>query len=154
MYLAEDRILCWELVAKRGDSWVLKFVKSAVGETDVPDNITEFISQRCDHSFRLGFAWLIRSLCRRRWLNGSFFAATYAIAHVLQIRRTEHSAGRKAALYFETLYNAFNLLFAWFGVANYYIFFTILTSSLEDVSTTRRVAMSKLRNPSAAIQDP
>ena len=49
MYLAEDRILCWELVAKRGDSWVLKFVKSAVGETDVPDNITEFISQRCDH---------------------------------------------------------------------------------------------------------
>jgi chitin synthase len=36
MYLAEDRILCWELVAKRGERWVLKFVKSAVGETDVP----------------------------------------------------------------------------------------------------------------------
>ena len=47
MYLAEDRILCWELVAKRGDSWILKFVKSAQGETDVPDQITEFISQRC-----------------------------------------------------------------------------------------------------------
>jgi chitin synthase len=36
MYLAEDRILCWELVAKRDEQWVLKFVKSAVGETDVP----------------------------------------------------------------------------------------------------------------------
>lgn len=36
MYLAEDRILCWELVAKKGEQWVLKFVKSAVGETDVP----------------------------------------------------------------------------------------------------------------------
>lgn len=36
MYLAEDRILCWELVAKREDQWILKFVKSAVGETDVP----------------------------------------------------------------------------------------------------------------------
>lgn len=36
MYLAEDRILCWELVAKRDERWVLKFVKSAVGETDVP----------------------------------------------------------------------------------------------------------------------
>ena len=46
MYLAEDRILCWELVAKRGDSWVLKFVKAAQGETDCPDTITEFISQR------------------------------------------------------------------------------------------------------------
>jgi len=36
MYLAEDRILCWELVAKRGEKWVLKYVKSATGETDVP----------------------------------------------------------------------------------------------------------------------
>lgn len=36
MYLAEDRILCWELVAKRDEQWLLKFVKSAVGETDVP----------------------------------------------------------------------------------------------------------------------
>ncbi|KAI9682716.1 MAG: Chitin synthase, class 2 [Trizodia sp. TS-e1964] len=36
MYLAEDRILCWELVAKRDEKWVLKYVKSATGETDVP----------------------------------------------------------------------------------------------------------------------
>lgn len=36
MYLAEDRILCWELVAKRGESWVLKYVKNCTGETDVP----------------------------------------------------------------------------------------------------------------------
>lgn len=36
MYLAEDRILCWELVAKRSERWVLKYVKSAKGETDVP----------------------------------------------------------------------------------------------------------------------
>ena len=36
MYLAEDRILCWELVAKRDERWVLKYVKSATGETDVP----------------------------------------------------------------------------------------------------------------------
>ena len=36
MYLAEDRILCWELVAKRSENWVLKYVKQATGETDVP----------------------------------------------------------------------------------------------------------------------
>ena len=40
MYLAEDRILCWELVAKRDERWVLKYVKSATGETDVPGNST------------------------------------------------------------------------------------------------------------------
>ena len=36
MYLAEDRILCWELVAKRKERWVLKYVSNATGETDVP----------------------------------------------------------------------------------------------------------------------
>ena len=39
MYLAEDRILCWELVAKRDERWVLKYVKSATGETDVPGKL-------------------------------------------------------------------------------------------------------------------
>ncbi|KAH8925578.1 glycosyltransferase family 2 protein [Atractiella rhizophila] len=113
MYLAEDRILCWELVAKRGGNWVLKYVKSAVGETDVPDQIPEFISQR------------------RRWLNGSFFAAIYSTANVFQIFRTEHSLARKIALLVEAAYNFLNLLFSWFALANYYIFFIILTTSLE-----------------------
>lgn len=40
MYLAEDRILCWELVAKRNERWVLKYVRSATGETDVPGTCT------------------------------------------------------------------------------------------------------------------
>jgi chitin synthase len=40
MYLAEDRILCWELVAKRSEQWVLKYVKAATGETDVPGKNT------------------------------------------------------------------------------------------------------------------
>lgn len=45
MYLAEDRILCWELVAKRDERWVLKYVKSATGETDVPGK------SRVEHQF-------------------------------------------------------------------------------------------------------
>jgi chitin synthase len=40
MYLAEDRILCWELVAKRDEKWVLKYVKSCTGETDVPGKLS------------------------------------------------------------------------------------------------------------------
>jgi len=40
MYLAEDRILCWELVAKRDERWVLKYVKNCKGETDVPGKST------------------------------------------------------------------------------------------------------------------
>jgi chitin synthase len=84
---------------------VLKYVKAAKAYTDVPEALPEFIGQR------------------RRWLNGSFFAATYAIAHAGQILRSGHSFGRKAALMFETLYNIINLLFSWFSIGNFYLFF-------------------------------
>jgi chitin synthase len=40
MYLAEDRILCWELVSKRACKWTLHYVKSAYGITDVPDAVS------------------------------------------------------------------------------------------------------------------
>ena len=36
MFLAEDRILCFELVAKAGDRWTLTYVKPSKAETDVP----------------------------------------------------------------------------------------------------------------------
>ena len=117
MYLAEDRILCWELVAKRSERWVLRFVKSAVGETDVPgeyssllaplktlsltrmaDSIPEFISQR------------------RRWLNGAFFAAVYSIVNAKQIWKTDHSVARKILLNIEFVYQFVNLLFTYFGL--------------------------------------
>ena len=114
MYLAEDRILCFELAAKRGHGWVLKYVKSARGVTDVPEGLSEFISQR------------------RRWLNGSFFAAVYALYHTAQFVRSGHNVWRKALLVFESFYSFINMCFAWFGLANYYIFFRILTTSLED----------------------
>ncbi|KAG6899842.1 hypothetical protein C0993_006360, partial [Termitomyces sp. T159_Od127] len=110
------RILCFELVAKSNCDWVLKYVNGAVGETDVPEALPEFISQR------------------RRWLNGSFFAATYAIAHVGQILRSGHSMTRKTMLMLETVYNIINLIFSWFSIGNFYLFFVVLTSSLEDPS--------------------
>jgi len=100
MYLAEDRILCFELVAKRNCRWILQYVKSATGETDVPDTMAEFIQQR------------------RRWLNGSFFAAIYALAHFYQINRTDHSFIRKMMFMLEFSYQAFNMLFAWFAIVS------------------------------------
>ncbi|KDN44260.1 glycosyltransferase family 2 protein [Tilletiaria anomala UBC 951] len=113
MYLAEDRILCFELAAKRDSSWVLKYVKSARGVTDVPDTLAEFISQR------------------RRWLNGSFFAAVYALWHFRQFLQSSHSVWRKTALVAESVYSLINLCFAWFSLANYAIFFILLSRSLE-----------------------
>ena len=103
MYLAEDRILCWELIGKRNEQWVLKYVKEAKGETDVPDTLAEFISQR------------------RRWLNGALFAAVYSQAHFSQIWYTSHSFIRKFCLHLEFIYQFFSMLFTFFSLANYYL---------------------------------
>ncbi|ROV93757.1 hypothetical protein VSDG_06983 [Cytospora chrysosperma] len=114
MYLAEDRILCFELVTKRNCHWLLHYVKSANGETDVPDTVTELVLQR------------------RRWLNGSFFAAIYAIAHFYQFFRSDHSLLRKLAFFLEFGFNTINMIFAWFAIGNFFLVFKILTTSLGD----------------------
>ncbi|KAK3491642.1 chitin synthase A [Neurospora crassa] len=114
MYLAEDRILCWELVAKRGERWVLKYVKGCTGETDVPDTVPEFVSQR------------------RRWLNGAFFAAVYSLVHFRQIWKTDHTFMRKALLHVEFLYHLLQLLFTYFSLANFYLAFYFIAGGLAD----------------------
>ncbi|KAF2223973.1 chitin synthase-domain-containing protein [Elsinoe ampelina] len=116
MYLAEDRILCFELVSKRNCSWILQYVKSATGETDVPTEMADFILQR------------------RRWLNGSFFAAVYALTHFYQIFRSKHSALRMLAFLFEFFYQFISMLFAWFAIGNFFLVFRILTTSLGEPS--------------------
>ena len=108
MYLAEDRILCFELVAKRNCRWILSYVKSSTGETDVPDTMAEFIMQR------------------RRWLNGSFFAAVYALTHFYQIFRSDHSVMRNIMFLVEFFYQTINMIFAWFA---------IVSSSIHELST-------------------
>ncbi|KAJ1554890.1 Chitin synthase, class 2 [Cladochytrium tenue] len=108
MYLAEDRILCFELVTKREQSWILRYVKAAKAETDVPDTVPEFISQR------------------RRWLNGSFFAGLHSLIHWHYLFRSRHSIFRKFFFCLEFIYNLVSLAFNWFGLANFYLTFYFL----------------------------
>lgn len=116
MYLAEDRILCWELVAKQKERWVLRYVRAATGETDVPDTVPEFISQR------------------RRWLNGSLFAAIYALTHFRQIWKTDHSTIRKFMLHIEFAYQFGQLVFTFFSLANFFLTFYFVSGSLQSVA--------------------
>ncbi len=46
MFLAGDRILSFELVAKAGFKWHLTFVKGSRGEVEVPRNFAEFITKQ------------------------------------------------------------------------------------------------------------
>lgn len=112
MYLAEDRILCFELVAKRDKNYVLRFVSGATAETDVPERIDDFVLQR------------------RRWLNGSLFAAMYSIFHWTDIWRSNHSLLRKLWLQLEFYYQAMTVLVSWFSLSSFFLVFRILTRNL------------------------
>jgi chitin synthase len=105
MYLAEDRILCFEIVTKKKEAWTLKYVKSAKASTDVPTTVPEFISQR------------------RRWLNGSLFASIHATVFWFRIWTSGQGFFRKLALQFEFIYNAIQLIFTWTSLANFYLAF-------------------------------
>jgi len=98
MFLAEDRILCFELVAKAGCQWKLTYVKSSKGETDVPESPAEFLSQR------------------RRWLNGSFAASLYAVMHFNRIYKSGHNWIRLFFLHVQLVYNICQLVMTWFSL--------------------------------------
>ena len=108
MFLAEDRILCFELVAKAGQKWHLTYIKAAKGETDVPEGAAEFISQR------------------RRWLNGSFAASLYALMHFGRMYKSGHNIIRMIFFHVQLIYNFLNLIFTWFSLASYYLTTTVI----------------------------
>ena len=95
MFLAEDRILCFELAAKAKAQWVLGYVKPAKAETDVPEGAAELIGQR------------------RRWLNGSFAAGIYSLVNFGRFYKSNHSVIRLFFFHIQALYNTVNTFMAW-----------------------------------------
>lgn len=114
MFLAEDRILCFELVAKANDKWTLTYVKPSKAETDVPETAVELIGQR------------------RRWLNGSFAASVYALVHFFRLYRSGHGIFRMFFFHVQALYNIASLIFSWFALANMWLTFSIIIDLLPD----------------------
>ncbi|KAH7093179.1 chitin synthase B [Paraphoma chrysanthemicola] len=103
MFLAEDRILCFELVAKAGSKWHLTYIKASKGETDVPEGAAEFIGQR------------------RRWLNGSFAAGVYSLLHFGRMYKSGHNIIRMFFFHIQMIYNTFQTILAWFSLASFWL---------------------------------
>jgi chitin synthase len=103
MFLAEDRILCFELVAKAGSKWHLTYIKASKGETDVPEDAPEFIGQR------------------RRWLNGSFAASIYSLMHFGRFFKSGHNPIRKFFFVLQMFYNVMMLVLSWFMLGSFWL---------------------------------
>jgi chitin synthase len=104
MYLAEDRILCFEILTKKNCDWILHYVKDARAVTDVPETIAALIKQR------------------RRWLNGSFFSQIYTVSHFSKLwLDSSHSLFRKFFFTLEFWYFFISAVVSWFNVGTYYL---------------------------------
>ncbi|KAJ3082009.1 Chitin synthase, class 1, partial [Rhizoclosmatium hyalinum] len=128
----EDRILCFELVMKRDKRYILKYVKSARAETDVPTELHDLIKQR------------------RRWLNGSFFASVYSVSNYYRLFLTKHTFFRMFLLTLETIYNLANIIYSWFSIASIYVcfFFMFNLAASEDLAACTQAVLD------SATQDP
>ena len=119
MFLAEDRILCFELVAKAGSKWHLTYVKASKGETDVPEGVAEFIGQR------------------RRWLNGSFAAGIYSLLHFGRMYKSGHNILRMFFLHIQMIYTTCNTILSWFSMASFYLTTIVIMNLVGSKTETR-----------------
>ena len=110
-------------MSKRGGSWILHYVKSSYAVTDVPDQVSHprYKSRETDLADLPSQVPELISQ-RRRWLNGSFFAAVHSIVHFHYIYRSSHSFLRKFWIHVEMFYQVFNLIFAWFALVSTSVF--------------------------------
>ena len=111
-YLADDRIICAELVIKAGQKWHTRQVTSARGETDIPTSTVDFINQR------------------RRWLNGSLSASIYSCRMSYRVFRSGHNAPRVILILVQLAYNMVSLVLAWFSLAG----FLLTTFVVNDIA--------------------
>ena len=75
--LAEDRIMCLEIVIQKNTNWIISYIPSAKCLTDPPISLTGLLKQR------------------RRWFNGSLFATFSVTAGLWKVLRRSGNWCRK-----------------------------------------------------------
>jgi cellulose synthase/poly-beta-1,6-N-acetylglucosamine synthase-like glycosyltransferase len=107
-YLAEDRIMCLEILAKRHKDYVIHYVPGAKCLTDPPMSLTDLMKQR------------------RRWFNGSMFASLYVLKHMWRVwGRSKWSCCRNLFLMLLYLYLIVSVLLYFIIVGIFYAVFSI-----------------------------
>lgn len=85
---------------------------------------------------------------RRRWLNGSFAAGVYSLAHFGRLYKSDHGIIRLFFLHVQAIYNTINLVMSWFAVANYYLTFSSTSSDLVHAERMLTLAWVRLQSSS------
>jgi len=83
-YLAEDRIMWLEIIAKKNEHYIIHYIPGAKCLTDPPMTLTNLIRQR------------------RRWFNGSMFATFHVLGSMCRVWKRRNSGCRN--VFFMVLY--------------------------------------------------
>ena len=129
MFLAEDRILCMELMCQK-DRWnILRFVKGSQAVTDVPADLNTLMAQR------------------RRWVNGSWFSMIYTIKNCNRIGDSKHSGFRKCIFKALMFYYAIIAVFNWVLVGSFYLAFAISVKMNLNETDSEQDKLTKWSTP-------
>jgi cellulose synthase/poly-beta-1,6-N-acetylglucosamine synthase-like glycosyltransferase len=118
-YLAEDRIMCLEIVAKQPSDvdkqgYTIEYVPGCKALTDAPTKLTPLIKQR------------------RRWFNGSMFATFHVLFSMYRVWKSGNSFLRKFFFMWLYLYMLLTTLVGYFIVGLFYASFSIFVRSIFD----------------------
>jgi cellulose synthase/poly-beta-1,6-N-acetylglucosamine synthase-like glycosyltransferase len=118
-YLAEDRIMCLEIVSKprskeNNQGYILRYVPGVKAFTDGVTCLGKLIKQR------------------RRWFNGSMFATYYVLRNMPKVWRSDNSFFRKIFFMFLYLYIVVTTLIGYFIVGLFYASFSIFVRAIFD----------------------
>lgn len=107
--------MCLEIVAKKGENYILHYVPNAKCLTDPPLTLKGLIKQR------------------RRWFNGSLFASIHVLSHMCRVwQRGRCSFMRNGFFMFLYLYLIAQMLFSFVSVGFYFAMFSIFLRSIFD----------------------
>jgi len=114
MFLAEDRILGFELATSSSTSWKLAFLPSVVTITDSCQSLPELLRQR------------------RRWINGSLACRVWSFAQLPKfIGKREISFGRKCRFLLSIPLYLLRLITEWFFPAFVILLNTLIYKTLK-----------------------
>jgi len=133
MFLAEDRILGYEIIARKGSGWKLAYVPEVVSITDTCDSLTELFHQR------------------RRWINSSFACNLWLIFKIFNyFKESGASYKQKIHTTFAIPWLIVNCLIQWIFPSLILILIGSLLND-EKVTSNPNLVFSIIKNLSLPI---
>ena len=112
-YLAEDRIMWLEIIAKENNDYILHYIPGAKCLTDPPLTLTGLLKQR------------------RRWFNGSLFASLHVLLNMYRIwKRSKSSFLRNTYFMILYMYMILQMLLSLVLVGSFYGSFSIFLRAI------------------------